>query len=62
MSTASSLTIGQVAEQAGVRASRIRYYEQIGVLPQPDRIGGHRRYGMTCCAAWQSSTPPSASV
>jgi len=31
------LTIGQVAERAGIRASAIRYYESIGVLP--DRNG-----------------------
>jgi MerR family transcriptional regulator, redox-sensitive transcriptional activator SoxR len=38
------LTIGQVAALAGVRASAIRYYEQIGVLPAPERVGGQRRY------------------
>ena len=43
--SAASLTIGQVAERAGVRASRIRYYEQVGVLPEPDRLRGQRRYG-----------------
>jgi MerR family transcriptional regulator, redox-sensitive transcriptional activator SoxR len=39
-----SLTIGEVAHQAGVRASRIRYYESIGLLPRPQRISGKRRY------------------
>jgi MerR family transcriptional regulator, redox-sensitive transcriptional activator SoxR len=39
-----SLTIGEVAQQAGVSASRIRYYESIGVLPVPERISGKRRY------------------
>jgi MerR family redox-sensitive transcriptional activator SoxR len=38
------LTIGQVAERAGVRASAIRYYEEVGVLPAPERIAGQRRY------------------
>ena len=38
------LTIGQVAALAGVRASAIRYYEEIGVLPAPERVGGQRRY------------------
>ncbi|MDQ3704362.1 MAG: MerR family transcriptional regulator [Chloroflexota bacterium] len=38
------LTIGEVARQAGIRASAIRYYESIGVLPQPRRINGRRRY------------------
>ena len=38
------LTIGQVAARAGVRASRIRYYEDVGVLPPAERVHGHRRY------------------
>jgi MerR family transcriptional regulator, redox-sensitive transcriptional activator SoxR len=38
------LTIGEVARQAGMRASRIRYYESVGVLPVPERISGMRRY------------------
>jgi DNA-binding transcriptional MerR regulator len=39
-----TLTISEVAEQAGVNASAIRYYERVGVLPKPDRFGGERRY------------------
>jgi MerR family transcriptional regulator, redox-sensitive transcriptional activator SoxR len=39
------LTIGQVAARAGVNTSHIRYYEDVGVLPQPERVGGQRRYG-----------------
>ena len=38
------LTIGEVARQAGMRASRIRYYESVGVLPAPERVSGMRRY------------------
>ena len=38
------LTIGQVAEHAGLNTSRIRFYERTGVLPQPDRVSGQRRY------------------
>jgi MerR family transcriptional regulator, redox-sensitive transcriptional activator SoxR len=38
------LTIGEVARRAGVATSSIRYYERIGLLPQPDREGGQRRY------------------
>jgi MerR family transcriptional regulator, redox-sensitive transcriptional activator SoxR len=39
------LTIGEVARQAGLRSSAIRYYEDIGALPRPARVyGGHRRY------------------
>lgn len=39
------LTIGQLAQRAGRRASTIRYYESRGVLPEPERIAGRRRYG-----------------
>ena len=38
------LTIGELATLAGKRPSSIRYYEQIGVLPQPVRVSGQRRY------------------
>ncbi len=38
------LTIGEVARRAGVATSSIRYYESIGLLPQPDRLHGQRRY------------------
>jgi len=38
------MTISQVAEQAGVRPSTLRYYESIGLLPAPARTSGHRRY------------------
>ena len=38
------LTISEVAKRAGIRASAIRYYESIQLLPQPQRIGGRRRY------------------
>lgn len=38
------LTIGQVAERAGVNTSHIRFYERVGVLPAPERVSGQRRY------------------
>lgn len=38
------LLIGEVARRAGVRPSAIRYYESIGLLPEPERIAGRRRY------------------
>jgi MerR family transcriptional regulator, redox-sensitive transcriptional activator SoxR len=38
------LTISEVARQAGIRASAIRYYESVGLLPPPQRAGGQRRY------------------
>lgn len=39
-----TLTIGQVAERAGLNTSHIRFYERTGVLPQPERVSGQRRY------------------
>lgn len=39
------MLIGEVARKACVRPSAIRYYESVGLLPQPDRINGRRRYG-----------------
>lgn len=44
MGETATLTIGEVARHAGIAASTIRYYELIGVLPAPVRIGGQRRY------------------
>ena len=38
------MTIGDVAREAGINASAIRYYESIGLLPEPEREGGQRRY------------------
>ncbi|HXN00760.1 MAG TPA: MerR family transcriptional regulator [Candidatus Dormibacteraeota bacterium] len=39
-----SLTIGEVAAATGLRASAIRYYEDAGILPKPERVSGKRRY------------------
>ena len=39
-----SLSIGEVARWAGVKPSALRYYEGIGLLPQPERANGQRRY------------------
>ena len=38
------LTIGQVARQAGLRTTTLRYYESIGILAPPVRVSGQRRY------------------
>jgi MerR family redox-sensitive transcriptional activator SoxR len=39
-----AMRIGEVAQRAGVRVSLIRYYEDIGLLPAPERVSGQRRY------------------
>ena len=40
------LTIGQLAEYAGVTVRAVRHYHQIGLLPEPERdASGYRRYG-----------------
>jgi MerR family redox-sensitive transcriptional activator SoxR len=39
-----TLTIGEVASLVGLRTSAIRYYESVGVLPEPERESGQRRY------------------
>ncbi|HVR46541.1 MAG TPA: MerR family transcriptional regulator [Candidatus Binatia bacterium] len=39
------MKIGQVAVEAGVPASAIRFYESAGVLPRPARRNGVREYG-----------------
>jgi DNA-binding transcriptional MerR regulator len=38
------LTIGELARRAGVSTSALRYYEELGLLPQPARTSGQRRY------------------
>jgi MerR family redox-sensitive transcriptional activator SoxR len=38
------MKIGQLAGCAGVNASAIRYYEKMGLLAAPHRVGGQRRY------------------
>ncbi|HEX6702003.1 MAG TPA: MerR family transcriptional regulator [Gaiellaceae bacterium] len=38
------LSIGEVARESGKAASAIRYYEEIGLLPEPVRVSGRRRY------------------
>jgi DNA-binding transcriptional MerR regulator len=38
------ITIGEVARRVNVRASAIRYYKRVGLLPEPVRHHGRRRY------------------
>jgi MerR family redox-sensitive transcriptional activator SoxR len=39
------MMIGELEADTGVPASTIRYWERIGVLPEPPRVNGQRRYG-----------------
>ena len=39
------MAIGEVARRAGINASAIRYYEKAGLLAEPERVNGRRRYG-----------------
>ena len=44
--TQTDITIGDVAEAAGVGVETVRYYERRGLISQPARaMGGYRRYG-----------------
>jgi MerR family transcriptional regulator, redox-sensitive transcriptional activator SoxR len=42
--TDKELSIGQLAARAGISVSAIRYYERRGLLPEPGRVAGQRRY------------------
>jgi MerR family redox-sensitive transcriptional activator SoxR len=44
MKNEQTFSIGDVAARAGVEPSAIRYYESLGLLPRPQRVGGKRRY------------------
>jgi DNA-binding transcriptional MerR regulator len=49
------MRIGQLAKQAGVRASTIRYYERRRLLEPPWRQSrGERRYDRRRSVAWPS--------
>jgi MerR family redox-sensitive transcriptional activator SoxR len=39
-----TLNIGVLARQVGIQPSAIRYYEDMGLMPSPPRIGGWRTY------------------
>lgn len=39
-----ALKIGELADATGTTAPTIRYYEQVGLLPNPRRVSGQRRY------------------
>src|SRR5438309_5985528 len=38
------MKIGELSARANLNASAIRYYEKLGLLAAPQRIGGQRRY------------------
>jgi len=38
------MKIGELAARANLNASAIRYYEKMGLLAAPQRVGGQRRY------------------
>lgn len=38
------LSIGEIADRAGIKASAIRYYESVDLLPKPPRRSGQRQY------------------
>lgn len=41
-----SIAIGELSKRTGVHIETIRYYERVGLLPDPPRTaGGHRVYG-----------------
>tara|TARA_R110002072_G_scaffold69551_2_gene168702 strand:+ start:172 stop:612 length:441 start_codon:yes stop_codon:yes gene_type:complete len=43
-----SLLIGDLARRTGCKVQTIRYYEQIGLMPEPARTEGRqRRYGLS---------------
>jgi len=42
----STLTVSKLADRAGTSSDTVRYYERIGLLPEPDRsASGYRMYG-----------------
>jgi DNA-binding transcriptional MerR regulator len=44
------VSIGQLAKAAGVSSRTIRYYEELGILPEPERTsGGTRKYPREYC-------------
>ncbi len=43
--TAGLVSIGELAKAAGISSRTIRYYEELGILPEPRRSpGGTRKY------------------
>lgn len=40
-----TLSIGELAEKAGLSVSAIRFYERAGLLAEVERVAGRRRFG-----------------
>lgn len=38
------MSIGELARRAGMQPSAVRYYESLGLVSAPERVGGKRRY------------------
>ncbi len=41
------LSIGEVARQTGLRASALRYYEEVGLISPAARVSGRRHYDVS---------------
>lgn len=41
------MKIGEIANQIGISAPAIRFYESVGLVPNPPRASGWRQYGST---------------
>jgi DNA-binding transcriptional MerR regulator len=48
--TSELLSIGELAEQAGVATSALRYYEDLGLVRPATRTSGRRRYALAAVA------------
>jgi MerR family redox-sensitive transcriptional activator SoxR len=44
MNAEPTLSIGEVAKRVGIRTSKLRYYESVGVLGPVRRVSGRRTY------------------
>lgn len=42
--TTATLAIGAIADQTGATVGAVRHYEDLGLLPVADRVGGKRRF------------------
>ncbi len=40
------IAIGELSRRTGCNIETVRYYERIGLLPKPARLGRYRRYGV----------------